>query len=308
MVHERCYRETEYVRRILAGGFQSASYKYEACLLALYYRDVYGCTQGERKKLLETFFKNNIPGYTPTAYYKTIRYAISESKRKKNVLIDVESLPIYKNEIEYIDNLFVTNDTKKLLFSFLVRLKLNAEVNRQRTGEYELRLYFSGGSGDYRRMRDYADIKVPNINKTIIADLANKGLVRVLYNGMIYFTCFEDMGEQSELAFEVKHLFSAGLYYEWYHDHDHYRLCAECEKPFKVSRSCILYCPDHSGGYSKKFSEQEDVYQCTKCKGMFMASNFHKRVDLCDKCYIIYRRKQNIEAVERRRRRMQENQ
>lgn len=248
------YNELAYAKEIYEKGFQSQQHlPTELRLVATYMRRI---LDYKPKQLKEEFYKwceSNIDGYNRVLYYKTINSAINKAIKKGSCLVTVNPVLIYQPEIDYIMNSVIVDDNgceyqyaydcKKLMFTFLVRSKLNRQMFDQRNTDEEKKYKgtsFSGGQKKYTELKKMA--KLPQklkINEDIIhylyiskqVDPLNSGILRLNYLEDLYNTVETD---GFEYIIEIKDFDRIGWYFDYYNKDGKIKKCEECGCLFKV--------------------------------------------------------------------------
>ena len=191
------YKEHEYAKKIYENGFQGGHLSKELKLVAVYMKTEIGYKPAIRKQKLYEFAEKNIDGYSRDIHYQIINKALNYASKKDSVLVTIPSIPIYKHEIDFINNIEIldgfsnepyqyTKDCRKVMLALLVQIKLNHEAHRQKAGENPKGFSFGGNNTKYTNIKKMSKINVRlNIHKDIIFHLSKNGLITVLYGGII---------------------------------------------------------------------------------------------------------------------------
>ena len=108
------YKDLNYAQKIYKDGFLTKYRDTELKLVALYMRDILNITKKQdRKEALHKFCEKHLPDYHRMKYYKLINKVVDYSCCKKNFLITIDSIPVMKAEIDYINNQELSVDEKK---------------------------------------------------------------------------------------------------------------------------------------------------------------------------------------------------
>ena len=241
------YNELEYAKEVFENGFQSQQHlPTELRLVATYMRRI---LDYKPKKLKEEFYKwceTHIDGYNRVLYYKTINSAINKATKKDSCLVTIKPVIIYKPEIHYIMNSIIVDDDgceyeyayecKKLMFTFLVRSKLNRQMFDQRNVD-EDKTYkgtsFSGGQKKYTELKKMA--KLPQklkINEDIIHYLYISKLVDPLNSGILRLNFLEEIYQtvecDNDCEVEIEDFDRIGWYFDFYNGDDKIKKCESC--------------------------------------------------------------------------------
>ncbi len=262
------YTELDYAKSIYENGFQSEQHKpTELRLLATYMRRI---LDYKPKKLREEMYKwceSHIPGYERELYYKRINSAISKACQKGSMLVNIESIDFYKYEMDYINNLYITNDSdgqgesaysyecKKLLFTLLFKMKVNKFITEIKSTDPDFEykgIYFKGGQKKYTELKKLA--KLPEkirINEDIINTLWVNGLVTPMFNGLVKLNFMEEIyaleqNDESDgtIVLQIKEYDCIGWYFDHYNQDKRITLCKECGKLFRKKSNRQECCSD----------------------------------------------------------------
>ncbi len=242
------YNELDYAKEIYEKGFQSQNHlPTELRLVATYMRRVLNY---KPKDLKENFYKwceEHIDGYNRVLYYKPINKAISNASKKGSCLVVAEPVKIYQPEIDYIINSIIvddegrkykhSNDCKKLMFTLLVRSKLNKQLFEQRNTD-EKKKYkgtsFSGGQKKYTELKKMA--KLPQklkINEEIIHYLYVSNQVTPMNSGILRLDFIDDIYKNVnikdlESIMEIADFDRIGWYFDFYNGDEKIKKCELC--------------------------------------------------------------------------------
>lgn len=188
------YNERKYAEKIMNEGFLTRFIKYELVVLAKYLQEL-DYSKKQTEEFLYKFCEKHIEGYNEVKYYSVIDNAIRDGRKKNNKLIVVEDLPVLKRELEYIDNLDLDDDYKKLLLSFLVKRKIAYEINRLFNGNnVELSAYFNGNKKSFREVFKNSNIKTKGSKvDEMIASLVKLGIIQSIVKGDIVLSYMYDI-------------------------------------------------------------------------------------------------------------------
>lgn len=248
------YNELEYAKEIYEKGFQSQQHlPTELRLVATYMRRILDYKPSQLREEFYKWCESHIDGYNRVLYYKTINSAINKATKKGSCLVTIQPVKIYQSEIDYIMNSAIINDDgceyqyiydcKKLMFTFLVRSKLNRQLFEQRNIDEEKNykgISFSGGQKKYTELKKMA--KLPQklkINEDIIHYLYISELVTPLNSGILRLNYLEDLYNtvrinDLESAIEIKNFDRIGWYFDFYNDDEKIKKCEECNTVYKI--------------------------------------------------------------------------
>lgn len=263
------YNELEYAKKILEHGFQSPQHlPTELRLVATYMRRILNYKPKELKEEFYKWCELHIDGYNRVLYYKTINCAINKAIKKGSCLIAVESVKIYQDELDYIINSSIVDhdnhkyiysyDCQKLMFTFLVRSKLNKQLfdKKNTDGKREYKgISFCGSQKQYTELKKIA--KLPQklkISEDIIHYLYLSKLVTPLNSGILRLDYIKDIykkinnnGKTPVLV--IDEFDKIGWYFDLFNSDNSIKKCEECgclinsrskTKPPKYCNECAI--------------------------------------------------------------------
>lgn len=236
MVEHR-YNELVYAEEIFKNGFQSTFLRYELVVLVKYLKHL-EYSKKDTERFLYSFCKKHIIGFNEVKYYRVIDGAIRDGRKKKNPLIIVQDIPIWINELEYIDSLNIDNEHKKLLLSFLVKKKISLEIHKLINNDATISIYFEGSRKKFKEIFDCANITGKYKVDFMVNDLVNKDIVTSTYDGNIILDFIQEI-EVVDKADGVYHLLqpcdfeNIGLIFDCYKGINKVTKCEVCGKIIK---------------------------------------------------------------------------
>lgn len=293
------YKDLVYAQKIYSDGFLTKYRETELKLVALYMRDVLEITKKqERKEALHKFCEKHLKDYHRMKYYKLINKALDYSCCKKNYLINIDSVPVMKSEINYLNSQDLSIDEKKVLFTLLITYKLRKlyfEIKNPK--EPYNNLYFKGGTTQYSDLKKVSNIHNKlDININIISELAVKGYVKIYSRGCIRLNFIEEIVDDTgEIAFEMTDYNNIGYWFEWYNDNKRIGKCVKCGNVFYKRANNQIYCSECQG-YEKIGTK---TLVCCDCGKEFEVDGVVKNKKRCDKCQKIVNKKNNLKRVQK---------
>ena len=248
------YNEKKYAEEILKKGFLTQYHRYELKILVKYYKEVLGEKASERKKLVYEFCENNIVKFNRVKYFKIINSALAYGSKRINKLILIKSIPVTKNEIEYINGLELDSAHKKILFTFIVKNKLNKEMSKQIYGKVSDYNIFGGKTESYKEVFEMSRLSGEyDINK-LVNGLSNLGYVDVRTRGKINLSFIDDIvvdkddkgNKIDNIVFEITNFDNVGYYFDWYNGDEKFMKCENenCSEVIKKTNGNKKYCSD----------------------------------------------------------------
>lgn len=255
------YNEKKYAEAILEQGFLTQYHRYELKILVKYYKEVLGKKASERKELVYKFCEENIAKFNRVKYFKIINSALLYGSKRVNKLISIGSIPVTDREIEYINGLELDEVHKRVLFSFMVKNKLNKEMSKQIFGKVSDYNFFGGKKESYKEVFEMSKLTGKyNIN-SLVNDLSNMGYVDVRTRGKInlLFVDSIEVGDNDIVAFQITNFDNVGYYFDWYNGNDKFIKCENdgCDEIVKKTNNKNKYCSECA---KKIKNEQNKIY------------------------------------------------
>lgn len=288
MIKNYKYDEISYAEKIYKENiFITKHIPTELRLLVLYYRDILKMKAKERKIALVQFCGKNIPNYNRASHYKIVNRALQKGSNSKQKLIKVEKVDIYKDEIEYINSLEIDFQYKKLLFAFLVQMRLNKIVSEFKNGKEYKSTYFKGGRQKYENIKLMANVSNKiNINDDFINQLSqgDTPLITSLHDGLINLNFLDKCKQTRDIIIEITDYENVGWYFDYYNHIDGVILCDYCNQPFKQRRKDSRFCDKH---IEYQPIETKNLI-CIDCGSDVEISSRDNETCRCDECRDIH--------------------
>lgn len=285
------YKDLVYAQKIYSDGFLTKYRETELKLVALYMRDELGIIKKqERKEALHKFCEKHLKDYHRMKYYKIINKTLDYSCSKKNYLINIDSAPVMKSEIDYLNSQDISIDEKKVLFTLLITYKLRKlYFEIKKPNEPYDNMYFKGGTTQYSDLKKVSNIHNKlDINIDIISELAVKEYVKIYSRGCIRLNFIEDIiDDTGEVAFEMIDYNNIGYWFEWYNGNKRIGKCTKCENVFYKKSNHQIYCSECQG-YVKQGVK---TLICCDCGKEFEVNGIIKNKKRCDVCQTQYRKR-----------------
>lgn len=242
-------------------------------------------SEREIEEYLVKLCEREIEGYHFRRHYKLIESACKYARDKKNVLIQVDSLPVYDSEIQYIDSQDISYDEKKLMFSILMLKKLDKECFEQRHENEEYKMgYLTADDEKIRFLKKTSGIATKtDIPKDVFYHWRETGYIRVSFAGFI-LDFMDQMWHDGIEVMAVEHYDSFGAYWDWFFNADKMTVCEVCGKPIGKTKVNKRYCKQHT-----KFKENTPLHMtkqaiCSLCGKMFYVSAHASKAKYCPPC------------------------
>ena len=284
------FKQKEQAQKIFGHGFQTnsnAGHGRELKLLALYLRDECKMKSKDIYEYLAKFCEDHVFGYHYRAYYRLIDAATKYAVNKGNVLVQIDSLPVYGHEIGFIDTLDIPYEHKKVMFSILMLKKLDKACYEQRhTEDYKMG-YLSADDDKLRFLKKVSGVKL-NIPKDVFFEWREKDLIRVSYAGYV-LNFMEELESTTKLVMpvevaQVKHFDCFGAYWDLWFKAEQMTTCKVCEKPIWKTKANICYCKEHAEAYTNVGVHMIKPAECQNCGQMYFASAHAAKAKYCPPC------------------------
>jgi len=240
------YNELAYAEKVYENGFLTKYFATELRLLVLYYRDVLELKPKEREFKIYEFCIKHIPNFRKEKFYKTINRALNNGGKKDQKLISISKMDIYKLELNYINSLDINQEYKKVMFTFLVQLRLNKMIFEYRhDGEEYNMSYFKGGVKKYNNIKKISNIPVKMLlNDEVINYLEKLDLVTIVHKGIIILDYICNCKQEGDVAFYITDFDNIGLYLDYYNGENGVIKCENegCETLVKKTGNKTKYC------------------------------------------------------------------
>jgi len=259
------YDEKKYAEEILKHGFLTQYHRYELKILVKYFKEVLEKKASERKKLIYKFCESNIVNFNRVKYFKMINSALLYGSKRINKLILIKSIPITDKEINYITMLKLDDVHKKILFTFLVKVKLNKEITKQVYGKASEYNIFGGKKESFKEVFEMSKLSNEYNIDTLVNQLSNMGYIDVRTRGKINLRFIEniEVSKEGKIVFEITNFNNVGYYLEWYNGNDKFIKCENngCGEIIRKTNGNRKYCENCQ---KEKQKEWDKEYQKQK--------------------------------------------
>lgn len=287
MIKYDSFRQLDAAQDTFGRGFRTSTAsgrKQEMKMLSLYLRDRCGLGAKERESYLKNFCSEFIPGFVYRAYYSEIAAACRFAENPENVLIQIDSLPVYKAEVEWLQEMDIPKEEKTVMFCMLMMKKLDRECFIQRHSDQQYKMgFFSAENDKLKALKKQSGYK-GDLALDVFYEWRRRGLVDVTYNGYILrFMEGCEERERGEIVCSVTHYDCFGDWWNMIIAPEKYGRCKRCGKPFRSSGKRI-YCREH-----EQTREQKDLYStrqavCEVCGAPFFVIACDNRTRVCPPC------------------------
>lgn len=245
--------EKKLVKKILDTKELEGSIPHTAALLAKHYIHEEGLSPSQAYKNINEFLKTVCEDYRESKWYSCIDEIIHRAK--KYPLIEIDSLPIYKSELEIIDSLENSRD-QKVLFTALCLAKyynaLNPKNNNWVNTNYKDLFLLANTTGTRERRCQ------------IIGRLFRSGCITMSKKVDSLNFSVDILAESGDIAYEVTSFKNLGNKYLHLTGDPKVILCSCCGEPFR----------DQKRG-QKGIKGRPRMY-CTSCKNTNLLKRYMK--------------------------------
>lgn len=281
------YRQRDYAALVYLKGIQSNHWRYELRLVALFLRDVMGCTPKPlRQGIIECLQKWD-KRYTLNKWCVQIEQTVAYARNKKHKLVQCDGIPMYQSEVEYIKELDISDDLKRAVWTMMVQKKLDKVVYETRH-EKPYQIFIYGNSP--KRLKAFP--RVAGIKKKRGFDTASD-ILHPLYCAEL-IDVLQTRGDPFKLNFADKIVFEGeeavrvtdyehiGLYWD-YVTGGKVGLCEVCGAPFKRKgtgrpRKVCDDCVDRTQ------VKDVEIVECVDCGKVFVREVKNTRQLRCAPC------------------------
>lgn len=290
---DKQFHQTRYVEFLLSHPEKISSpkdYFLNIRLLVLYARDKLDLKPARRRDYIYDLLKQNNPNFNEVVEYKKIDKILRSCGDKKHRLIDCDSIYLYQSEFDYINNLQIEKNAKKLLFTILFFWKLRNQI-------YKI-------SEDNLYIPNYV-VTIPCLKRESKIILKNGQTIGFLFYdlrqlGLIDYTPYKKGGvianfikempkDNYGTKVEIVGRENIGTYFEYFLTLNKFRFCANCGSIFRLGsrgkhggERNTKYCPD----CREKEIVKLKLIRCEECgEAKFISTRARRTQNLCDECY-----------------------
>jgi hypothetical protein len=272
------YNELEYAELVFNKGFQTKHIPTELRLLVLYLRDIVGLKPKQREEAIYEFCKLHIPKFKKEKFFKTINKALKTGLKKEQKLITIPYIEISQGEIDYINSLGIVYEYKKVLFAFLVQMKLNKQIYEYKFDKKYNSIYFKGGRKKYSVIKNMSNIPQKiSLNDEVINELSNKGYIQILHKGAILLKYMEYCISNGNEIIKITDFENVGLYLDYHNGIKGVKKCDKCKKIIKTKNNKQKYCDDCARELQLQWQRESMKKQRNKiCEVIENSENTHE--------------------------------
>jgi len=279
------YDEEEYGKQIYTNGFQTDYTNSELTILVKYLKEVKKFKRKETEDFLYEFCKKYIKGFNKISYYKAIDRAILKGRRGDNKLVTIKSIPIFKEELIYIDSLEITHEYKKLLLSFLVNKKISLTIKDLHYGSNEMSTYFEGNKKRYEGIFKSANIVEKLKVDEMIHELVSKGVIQSVIKGSIILDYLYSIYKVREETIQVMNKKTEEI-------EDKIKKIIEYDiKDYELYEE--INDLDNIGYIFDFYKEVNNVKRCDQCQCYIKLKSVNSKAKYCVGCAKIIKNEQN---------------
>ncbi len=274
------FKEKNRVQNIIKSGLSTHYTTSDLILLAAhYYRQ--GYVREAVKDIILSFCSIHIENFAYEMYFKAIDIALNKGAGRG--IVHVDSLPIYKEELDYIKGLGVDEKHSQLLFTIYCykKLLLFAYPNNNNNN---IGLLFGKSNRQRQDIKKISCIKVKNNLEYQIMyhNFVTKGLFKPLSQGENFLECFTNMPKGKILLYNPVYFDNIGLLYEHYLGNNKIKICTKCNSPYREYSKTK---PTKTCKECSKYEKQKIIQKkCIDCGKIFFVSAKANKVVRCADC------------------------
>jgi len=240
------YNEKLYAERLLKEGFLTKYIAYELKILVKYYKQEMKISAKQRKILIYEFCEKYIIEFNRVKYFKIINSALRYGSKGINKLIVINSIQVTDKEIEYINGLEIEEHYKKVLFTLMIKTKLNKELCLQKFNNASKFNFFGGKVELYKEIKQMSKIPDTYDINIIINYLSNMGYIDIRNRGRVNLLFIENIELSNDIVFEVNNFYNIGYYFDWFNGENGVIKCENegCEELVKKTGKNQKYCKE----------------------------------------------------------------
>lgn len=211
------YKEKDYAEHLEKKGFVSKHRQSELNILAAYWYSEKGIKGTKLKEKITEFCKKYDINFRPTRDYGMISKALKQAA--KRALVQIDSVPVYKEELQWIEDVPLGRVFQKALFVILIQKRLE---NMVRLGNEEgliqpLVPVLSTNTKKFKDMIKAGGFPAKtNFDKDIIFELSQRGLVTPLYGGKVALDYFKSLPQNVTMVHEIEEFDEVGAVYDYW--------------------------------------------------------------------------------------------
>jgi len=270
MTLNKYFKQKDYAEELLKTRKWKSSIKRDFRLLARYFRHIENMDadviEDKLIKLCESKGKDWFNSVTDSPY---IDKAITNAFKDNTEIVQIESIPIMKAELDYINDLDIESKHKKILYGILALAKLKSK-SIQIQNKNDIGMYFGGaGKESYKSLMEVLNDKYTRtfLDKElhkIIKTFNEMGLTRTTYSASLEVLFVNNVEHDGVIAFDIKDFDTIGLYWEYELGNSKVKICEECDsKLIVISGKHKKYCNECS---KKVLQLQKNQWKKTRRK------------------------------------------
>ena len=229
MFNQYSYKDIDYAKAIERNGFISNRVKSECEVLARYYNSL-GYPKKEIKNKIIEICNRSIKNFYYEMYYSIIESAINAGMKKEPTQVDY--ITIYKEELDYINNLDLKYPVKKLMYGILVLKKLSQQAFHSEKMGFTL----VGGADNYTKLKVFSGLKNRSRSEIdfMFSDMLEAGLISIRDDNKKYLLFLDNIQDSKEEYFKIEDFETAYLHFDAYNEKYRINKCKVCGQWFKV--------------------------------------------------------------------------
>ena len=267
------FNQKQYVNYVLEHGYDITLVHrfFVLRLLYIYAKDELGYSKQQRIDFLKDFIKKHNPVYSEVMINKLIETVLNSRNLSSVSLRDIQNIPIYKREVNFINKNLSSLAHQKIIFTLLCVYKFFAACG-----------FGSGGylSKDFVSFKNIGQLSnVYNSGKKeivfkVVLDLCNLGYLRINRDGSFFLNFINKIKyqEDDEVLMTISDYGNFGLYWRLINKDTRITFCQNCGKIF---------------AYRSNLSKGESHIYCRQCaQDIRMSALLRKCID-CGNVFVV---------------------
>lgn len=253
------YREFDYGKLIYdSKKFQSDNYRYEVLILSKYLKHEINMKKKDHINFVYNICKECIVDFNEVLHGDMIDGSITKGRNKSSIPIQLDYIPIQDSEIEFISELNLEDNEKRVLFALLCNRKIANEVNRIINKDESLPLskHINGSRKVYSKIKTMACVKGKFDIYDSMRILQENGLITSTYDARLYLNFIDMIEDGGGIYMLPYHNFdSCGLYYDFYNGKDVIE-CSECGRLVRKKNNKMTRCKDCAYHFKLEYDKE----------------------------------------------------
>ena len=247
MRYKDIYREREYVDYLLATkDLANRKTLYEVGLIYKYYREQYD-KQEAYDKVLEFLNEQGIKqrGFFKKGIGNFMERVVRNNEGRK--LRQAKDIPIYKSDLEYVNNQPLSLHYRKCLFTLIVLMKIEKQLFLENKKNKNIKYrFYNASKSSLASFRKRSNIPSHvSFNKDVLPNLYSEGYLNLNTKGHVpslEVVFLDNIENDDEVILTLNTFQNLGLVYEYLLGENIIQ-CCDCGEFAKATNNSTKYCP-----------------------------------------------------------------